>query len=270
MHGGIHRMFAFSSGLCSWINKDSRICIRRPLLSLPFFGFFSQKMSGNLGIGKGCTDKHLVGQDFCFYYMFKTHFSGHNKIWGALPPNKILKSRHSFLHCVNALATQPHRQRLSMWQEHLAEKTNKSPHSNHFPLHRTAITSPLALSTTSPLALSPHSNHFPPDSLPPSPHSNHFPPGSSEMWPFWASLNRLRNAMGLCKDSLAKWGYKNDVDSRCFCGKNKQWPSLFSVTCCQHNSVPKCKIMHRTLVRTRLSLKWHGKKKNQIYFSDCI
>jgi len=28
-------MFAFSSGLCSWINKDWRICSRRQLLSLP-------------------------------------------------------------------------------------------------------------------------------------------------------------------------------------------------------------------------------------------
>ena len=35
MHRGIDGMFAFSSGLCSWINKDSRICSRRPLLSLP-------------------------------------------------------------------------------------------------------------------------------------------------------------------------------------------------------------------------------------------
>jgi len=26
-------------------------------------------------------------QDFCFYYMFKTNAYGHNKIWGALPPN---------------------------------------------------------------------------------------------------------------------------------------------------------------------------------------
>jgi len=36
----------------------------------------------------------LGGQDFCFYYMFETNFSGRNKIWdgtkeilGALPPN---------------------------------------------------------------------------------------------------------------------------------------------------------------------------------------
>ena len=28
MHRGIDGMFAFSSGLCSWINKDSRICSR--------------------------------------------------------------------------------------------------------------------------------------------------------------------------------------------------------------------------------------------------
>ena len=35
MHRGIDGMFAFSSGLCSWINKDSRICSRRQLLSLP-------------------------------------------------------------------------------------------------------------------------------------------------------------------------------------------------------------------------------------------
>jgi len=36
---------------------------------------------------------HFKEQDFCSYYMFKTNFSGHNKIWeaqkklGALPPN---------------------------------------------------------------------------------------------------------------------------------------------------------------------------------------
>ena len=33
MHRGIDGMFAFSSGLCSWINKDSRICSHRQLLS---------------------------------------------------------------------------------------------------------------------------------------------------------------------------------------------------------------------------------------------
>jgi len=35
MHRGIDGTFAFSSGLCSWINKDSRTCSRRQLLSLP-------------------------------------------------------------------------------------------------------------------------------------------------------------------------------------------------------------------------------------------
>ena len=35
MHRSIDRIFAFSSGLCSWINEDSRICSCRQLLSLP-------------------------------------------------------------------------------------------------------------------------------------------------------------------------------------------------------------------------------------------
>jgi len=35
MYRGIDGMLAFSSGLCSWINKDLRICSRRQLLSLP-------------------------------------------------------------------------------------------------------------------------------------------------------------------------------------------------------------------------------------------
>jgi len=28
----------------------------------------------------GGKNKFLGGKDFCFYYMFKIHFSGHNKI----------------------------------------------------------------------------------------------------------------------------------------------------------------------------------------------
>ena len=35
LHRGIDGIFAFSSGLCSWINEDSRICSRRQLSSLP-------------------------------------------------------------------------------------------------------------------------------------------------------------------------------------------------------------------------------------------
>jgi len=34
MHRGINGMFAFSSGLCSWINRDWRICSHQQLLSL--------------------------------------------------------------------------------------------------------------------------------------------------------------------------------------------------------------------------------------------
>jgi len=35
----------------------------------------------------GGHNTFLEGQDFGFYSMFKTNFSGRNKIWGALPPN---------------------------------------------------------------------------------------------------------------------------------------------------------------------------------------
>ena len=50
------------------------------------------------------------------------------------------------------------------------------------------------------------------------------PPGSSEMRPFWACLNRLRTAMGLCKANLVKWGYKNS----CLCGEEQTMAHLNS------------------------------------------
>ena len=43
----------------------------------------SQARSQVLRLG-GTTS--LRCQEFCFYYMFETKFSGHNKIWGTLPP----------------------------------------------------------------------------------------------------------------------------------------------------------------------------------------
>jgi len=51
---------------------------------------FGQARSQVLRFGR--QNAHLEGQDFCFYCMFETIFSGHNKIWGAqstwaLPPN---------------------------------------------------------------------------------------------------------------------------------------------------------------------------------------
>jgi len=90
-------------------------------------------------------------------------------------PNKRLKFRHSFLHF------QPHSQRLSMWQEHLAGKPNT-------------------------LAITPQES---------------LPPGSSKMLPFWACFNRLRTAMGLCKANLGKWDYTNDGDISCLCGEEQ-------------------------------------------------
>jgi len=47
MHRGIDGIFAFSSGLCSWINEDWRICSRRQLLSLPMTsGLWKSTRSG--------------------------------------------------------------------------------------------------------------------------------------------------------------------------------------------------------------------------------
>jgi len=39
-----------------------------------------QNLSQALGFGRG--EYIFMGQDFRFYYMFKTNFSEHNKIWG--------------------------------------------------------------------------------------------------------------------------------------------------------------------------------------------
>jgi len=46
---------------------------------------FSQFLSGQArsqGLRFEGTKYILMGKDFCFYYMFKTIFSEHNKIWG--------------------------------------------------------------------------------------------------------------------------------------------------------------------------------------------
>jgi len=48
-----------------------------------------------MDVQKEQKSTYLTGfEDFCFYYMFKTNFSGRNKIWGGtkeilveLPPN---------------------------------------------------------------------------------------------------------------------------------------------------------------------------------------
>eukprot|EP00057_Strongylocentrotus_purpuratus_P014934 XP_011669408.1 PREDICTED: uncharacterized protein LOC105440670 [Strongylocentrotus purpuratus] len=75
------------------------------------------------------------------------------------PVGKRLKSRHSFLHSVEPLNTSPHNQRMTLWSNHL----QTTPHK-------------LSLSPKESLAT-----------------------GSSETWPTWLSLNRLRTGYGRCR-----------------------------------------------------------------------
>ena len=102
---------------------------------------------------------------------------------------------------------------MSLWQEHLSEKTNK-------------------------LAITPQES---------------LSPGSSEIWPFWACLNRLRTAMGLCKINLVKRGYKHDGDISCFCGGTNNGPYHFLSAATNtmhktgpHRPVTQCKIVQDT------------------------
>ena len=43
-------------------------------------------------------------------------------------------------------------------------------------------------------------------------------PGSSEAWPAWSSLNRLRTGTGRCKSLMQKWGFNEDGHTTCECG----------------------------------------------------
>ena len=44
------------------------------------------------------------------------------------------------------------------------------------------------------------------------------PPGSSEAWPTWSSLNRLRSGTGRSKALMQKWGSNEDEQTTCECG----------------------------------------------------
>ena len=91
---------------------------------------------------------------------------------------KRLKSRHSFLHSVEPLDGSARTRRLNLWSSHL----QTTPHKLLF---------------------------SPKESL---------PPGSSEAWPTWSSLNRLRTGTGRCKSLIQKWGFKEDGRTTCECG----------------------------------------------------
>ena len=94
------------------------------------------------------------------------------------PVGKRLKSRHSFLHSVEPLDTSPHNQRMTLWSNHL----QITPHK-------------LSLSPKESLAT-----------------------GSSETWPTWLSLNRLRTGYGRCRVLMQRWGL-GDEQTACECGQ---------------------------------------------------
>jgi len=61
---------------------------------------------------------------------------------------------------------------------------------------------------------------------------SHYPtgitsPGFNEMWSFWACLNWLRTAMGLCKANLVTWSKKYG-DISCFCEEVQAMTHLIS------------------------------------------
>ena len=41
---------------------------------------------------------------------------------------------------------------------------------------------------------------------------------SSEAWPTWSSLNRLRTGTGRCKSLMQKWEFNEDGQTTCECG----------------------------------------------------
>ena len=102
------------------------------------------------------------------------------------PARKRLKSRHSFIHSVEPLDGSARTRRLNLWSSHI-------------------MTTPHKLSFN------------PKESL---------PPGSSEAWPTWSSLNRLRTGTGRCKSLMQKWGFNEDEQTMCECGDEQTMKHL--------------------------------------------
>ena len=101
------------------------------------------------------------------------------------PAVKRLKSMKSFLHLVEPLQASPHNRRIALWSAHL----QNAPHK---------------------LTLDPKES---------------LPSGSSEAWPFWLCLNRLRTATGRCKSLMQRWGY-DDGEATCDCGEEQTMEHL--------------------------------------------
>ena len=71
---------------CTWVKQTHLITTIHTwvLISSQEYQQCSQIRSQVLRFAE--ENKFLGGQDFCFYYMFKTFLSGHYKIWGKIVP----------------------------------------------------------------------------------------------------------------------------------------------------------------------------------------
>ena len=94
--------------------------------------------------------------------------------------------------------------------------SNRQPHSVE-PLDGSARTRRLNL-WSSHLQTTPHKLSFSP--------KESLPPGSSEAWPTWSSLNRLRTGTGRCKSLMQKWGFNEDGQTTCECGDEQTMKHL--------------------------------------------
>ena len=102
------------------------------------------------------------------------------------PARKRLTSRHSFLHSVEPLGGSARTRTLTLWSSHL-QTTPQNYHSV------------------------PRNRYL------------HWLQVSSEAWPTWSSLKRLRKGTGRCKSLMQKWGFNEDGQTTCECGDDTDY-----------------------------------------------
>ena len=102
------------------------------------------------------------------------------------PARKRLTSRHSFLHSVEPLGGSARTRTLTLWSSHL-QTTPQNYHSV------------------------PRNRYL------------HWLQVSSEAWPTWSSLKRLRKGTGRCKSLMQKLGFNEDGQTTCECGDDTDY-----------------------------------------------
>ena len=107
-------------------------------------------------------------------------------LFNCTPAKKRLKSRRSFLHSTESLDGPTNSERITLWSNHLQSVTRQ-------------------------VSIGP---------------SESLPPGSSQEWPTWQCLNRLRSGIGRCKVLMQKWGYNRNGDTTCDYGEDQTMQHL--------------------------------------------